>query len=629
MAFRVKRGQFDHFQGSARHPASCFPSSQHRKSQVHDRPLLCSRRHAHHRLIGGTNTCHASDQRFSSWFAICWLCCASRAAAAALDAPSVEDFGHWAYGRVTVLGDYLYMNGGEVSQLVNGEFANWRASDPMNSTISIDLKSSWTTTNAVRRTIAKPEDAPITNWPVLWTDASAGVFYSWGGAYAYGLNIRNNTPQWKFTADGSGSGTWSSEVNTNDVRYTQLHKTELGAVVTINDTMGLNIGGIAHGWTEVDGGPRHAIPGMVAFDMDNKLWQNGTSTFSPFGTGSIASARAEYMPSFGPSGLVVLLGGYQPSTLGSPDAEYALSFFDFRNLTLFDPETKKTYWQTTTGDFPDHPRTEFCTAIVSDSSSGGYEIFIYGGQNGRDNYDYADAYVLSLPGFFWKKLPDSPAGRRSCHDCAAVGKRQVLTVGGLQAHSKGWSHKDPAPLGLQVFDMTKLMWKDNYDAQAAEYVRADDIAQWYSSGSLEKVSWSSPELKGLFVTNGSATSQSKADGDRSSGTPIGAIAGGVAGGVVVLLGIGLAVWLLRRRKSQKPQEAELEASVQPDVNLSPEMRDVQPTAENVKLELEAISSPVSARYPSELSGSSNPYYRDLTATVAELDGGYQQTYQGR
>jgi len=571
----------------------------------------------------------ASDQRFSSWFAICWLCCVSRAAAAALDAPSVEDFGHWAYGRVTVLGDYLYMNGGEVSQLVNGEFANWRASDPMNSTISIDLKSSWATTNAVRRTIAKPEDAPITNWPVLWTDASAGVFYSWGGAYAYGLNIRNNTPQWKFTADGSGSGTWSSEVNTNDVRYTQLHKTELGAVVTINDTMGLNIGGIAHGWTEVDGGPRHAIPGMVAFDMDNKLWQNGTSTFSPFGTGSIASARAEYMSSFGPSGLVVLLGGYQPSTLGSPDAEYALSFFDFRNLTLFDPETKKTYWQTTTGDFPDHPRTEFCTAIVSDSSSGGYEIFIYGGQNGRDNYDYADAYVLSLPGFFWKKLPDSPAGRRSCHDCAAVGKRQVLTVGGLQAHSKGWSHKDPAPLGLQVFDMTKLMWKDNYDAQAAEYVRADDIAQWYSSGSLEKVSWSSPELKGLFVTNGSATSQSKADGDRSSGTPIGAIAGGVAGGVVVLLGIGLAVWLLRRRKSQKPQEAELEASVQPDVNLSPEMRDVQPTAENVKLELEAISSPVSARYPSELSGSSNPYYRDLTATVAELDGGYQQTYQGR
>jgi len=44
---------------------------------------------------------------------------------------------------------------------------------------------------------------------------------------------------------------------------------------------------------------------------------------------------------------------------------------------------------------------------------------------------HRDAYVLSLPGFFWKRLPDSTAGGRAGHSCAAVGKRQVLVVGGI------------------------------------------------------------------------------------------------------------------------------------------------------------------------------------------------------
>ena len=104
-----------------------------------------------------------------------------------------------------------------------------------------------------------------------------------------------------------------------------------------------------------------------------------------------------------------------------------------------------------------------------------------GGHNHRDRYIYADAYILSLPGFVWTQVPDltTAADARSDHTCVAVGKRQILSIGGTNT---AWSQPDPAPQGLVLFDMTEMRWKGSYDANAEAYERSTAIKNWYNNG---------------------------------------------------------------------------------------------------------------------------------------------------
>lgn len=132
--------------------------------------------------------------------------------------------------------------------------------------------------------------------------------------------------------------------------------------------------------------------------------------------------------------------------------------------------------------------------------------FIFGGENRINNRKkYKDAYILSLPGFVWTKLPDAPAGGRAYHQCVAVGRRQVLSIGGVETVNKD---RDKAPQGLLVYDMTAMKWNDFYDANLPAYEAPDTVKRWYKQNSLDKVQWSSDEVKQLFVkrTEGSGNS---------------------------------------------------------------------------------------------------------------------------
>ena len=77
-----------------------------------------------------------------------------------------------------------------------------------------------------------------------------------------------------------------------------------------------------------------------------------------------------------------------------------------------------------------------------------------------------------------------------------MGKRQVLTVGGLEFTTPG---KDEAPMGLMVYDMTAMKWKDSYDATLGDYERPDAISAFYKNGSLDRVQWSSKDVQSLFM----------------------------------------------------------------------------------------------------------------------------------
>lgn len=236
----------------------------------------------------------------------------------------------------------------------------------MNSTISIDISKSWTTSDAALRAIERPWASK--NNQVMWTDEEAGEFYVWAGSWLRGKNMTENE-LWKFTADGAGGGTWALEAPSNPAMFSALTQTEYAVYANTPDT-GFAIGGVASGWTDWGRAKNQAVPGMVAFNMKTKLWYNGTTSFSPVDT--LAAGGAHYIPNFGPDGLVMLLGGYAPLVDKVLDWG-VMDPNDLRNLTFFNPKTKETYWQTATGDIPEAPRTQFCLTGFQDPD-GGYEM---------------------------------------------------------------------------------------------------------------------------------------------------------------------------------------------------------------------------------------------------------------
>ena len=285
------------------------------------------------------------------------------------DVPSPQDFVRRFSSAAIVVGDYVYIDGGAIVQLENGAIRESRKTNQVNSTLSIDLSKSWTTTEVKFREIPKAP-GPVKANVALWADPARNSFYSWGGKWEYGVNM-TETALWKFSADGSGGGRWSAETPSNPSTFNGLVPAEFVAFANTNNT-GYAIGGIASGWTELYRGHSQVIPGMLSYNFDTKEWTNGTISegFSPFHT--LAMASAHYVPTFGPNGLIMVLGGHrlevdeEPSVGNSPA-------FNFENMTFFDPIAKKTYSQKATGSIPASPRSEFC-ATGFQNTDGGYEM---------------------------------------------------------------------------------------------------------------------------------------------------------------------------------------------------------------------------------------------------------------
>lgn len=107
-----------------------------------------------------------------------------------------------------------------------------------------------------------------------------------------------------------------------------------------------------------------ALPGLVQFNMTTKTFSN--SSAAGYQTNGTAERGAmHYVPSFGPNGLYVVMGG---------DYIIPTDLRDFGTISIFDPLSKKWYQQATSGSIP-KARVEFCTAGVN-STNGTYEMYV-------------------------------------------------------------------------------------------------------------------------------------------------------------------------------------------------------------------------------------------------------------
>ncbi|GAP86275.1 putative kelch repeat protein [Rosellinia necatrix] len=461
----------------------------------------------------------------------------------ASDIPSAQDFIRRGCHTVAVLGDYAYIDGGRITERVDGSAPADSPSYDVNTTWSIDLTEPWTSETVRFRSI--PKQAPLLSKQIHWTDPSTGSLYTYGGFSSDGSSPSQDL--WRFAADGSGGGAWTQVTQRDFVAFSKLKGT-FGAAFTQTKNVGFALGGAATKATDdsVDKEiPGYATPGLVSYNFRTGEWDNST-TSSYGGYGTSLNARAEYVP-FGPNGMVLFLGGAETPVDATNETIVETSW---NRVNMVDPVTKKWHAQMTSGTKP--PTIESHCSVGVPGPNGTYEIFLYGGVSDQIRDTSSEVYVLSLPGFvFFKGPQDAPP--RSDHQCAVVGKgqRQMLSMGGVDGENRTFTAPttaDPWAYGLGILDMTELKWTNSYDPDAPAYDSPTPVNDWYNAGNLDHVRWESDEVMGIFMKRDVSPtptpgSQTVAGGPHSTGV----IVGGAVAGVLGIAAIGMMSFVMVRR----------------------------------------------------------------------------------
>lgn len=240
--------------------------------------------------------------------------------------------------------------------------------DTASSTLSIDLSQDWVNATVVLQSTNKPPRAPLLSYPSMWWDERDKLFYSGATGRTSIFATPDDPPPlslWSFKPDGTGSGTWAEVIPAGDAIWENLTRTTYGYQASDGNTA-LVLGGVTTSQTspETKDISRDTLqPGLLQFDMRTQRFTNSSATsFNADGTGS--QGQMHFVPSFGPNGLFLMLGGDNASGLTTK--------YSFAEIKLYDAATQLWYNQTATGNVP-RGRQEFCVAGVN-STEGTYEM---------------------------------------------------------------------------------------------------------------------------------------------------------------------------------------------------------------------------------------------------------------
>ena len=235
-----------------------------------------------------------------------------------------------------------------------------------NALLSIDLSQNWTNGSVTIMPNVKPSGVPVLNVPSLWYHEQEGVLYT---GFAGEMSFFSNAPQlppqsvWSFKPDGTGSGSWNEVISPGTSALSGITQPSAGLTAYGPDSAWYLGGYPAKNGL---GGPFLVqwLPGMVEFDMASKSFTN-SSAAEYNANGAVIRGAMHYVPSFGQSGMVLVMGGI---TLPYTKA----GLVSFETVSVFDPAKKKWFDQLTTGNAPS-PRIQFCAAGIN-STTNTYEM---------------------------------------------------------------------------------------------------------------------------------------------------------------------------------------------------------------------------------------------------------------
>ncbi|CAJ2514047.1 Uu.00g021660.m01.CDS01 [Anthostomella pinea] len=308
------------------------------------------------------------------------------------------------------------------------------------------------------------------------------------------------------------------------------------------------------------------LGGMVVLDLVNHEATN-TSTDSVDDGNPRVRGGMVYIPQIGNMGVLVSLGGatgmdasLRPVSLSQVNIFYVESSRQTESTTPNDG----WYTQMITGEVPS-PRVDFCLVVVSAPDNSSFNIYLYGGWDPTQTKYFDDIWVLSIPSFTWTKVYEGTLPRFA-HTCHLVGNRQMITVGGINSTNLTGSGCDWEWMGVAILDLSTMEWGSIFDSNKTPYQVYEGISAVIGGGPdggatklLPDGGWTSTLVANLFTgtTNNTApySPKSGADGVTDnyfhipSKTNVGAIVGGVVGGVaLVAIAGGQCWWFSRRRR---------------------------------------------------------------------------------
>ncbi|KAL9595678.1 MAG: hypothetical protein Q9179_004890 [Wetmoreana sp. 5 TL-2023] len=334
-------------------------------------------------------------------------------------------------------------------------------------------------------------------------------------------------------------------------------------------TSGLGLGFISGGGTPDDD------VGLITFNASDPSAL--TWTYQSRGTPHLELGAMQYAR-FGDKGVLVAFGGYIDLSVAE--------LYDMSLIHVYDVDSKTWFNITATGDIP-LARSEFCSVISASPDDSSFQITIYGGWNIHEQTAFEDVYVLAIPAFQWIKIdvPDNADTRLSGNagryqmSCALYGDRQLFSVGGLlileevntivnmQSCNTSWAV-------ARMLDTTTFEWHRDFTPGSAAYAVPDRVSKIIGGGPSGGAKVTSPRggfndstLASIFrktvpkyaatsptlTANNTDTTQSSVP---ESSTSVGAIAGGVVGGVVALAILGSLLYVFRFRQQRKGQSSE-------------------------------------------------------------------------
>ncbi|KAF2687734.1 hypothetical protein K458DRAFT_294300 [Lentithecium fluviatile CBS 122367] len=377
-------------------------------------------------------------------------------------------------GQSAIVNGTLYMYGFRTSTSPQQENDTWT-----NDFLSLDLKKSWQIASPSLTGLPKPSGPPAVSLGYLWS--SFNSLYLYGGQYSDSPIVKPGPNSiWEYNI---GTSKWiehetpktsAGDSAEGDGQVVQRAAEGAGfSVATLG--RGWYFGGhlddfTTEGWSNQIG--RVYLKSLLEFTFPGRTNEaveslKGGKTASDSGvfrnvtegglqgTGSFperADGVLVYIPGFSDEGILLGLTGGDNDT-----------FTQMNTIDVYDIAKSKWYKQSTSGTMPKY-RVNPCAVVASAADGSSHNVYMFGGQNlqpAKDQTQYDDMWILSVPSFTWievdqsqQSIPYARAGH-SCH----VYDSQMIVLGGYVG--KELSCDSP---GIYVFNMSSLQWSDQFTA---------------------------------------------------------------------------------------------------------------------------------------------------------------------
>ncbi|KAK3353346.1 hypothetical protein B0T25DRAFT_456655 [Lasiosphaeria hispida] len=377
--------------------------------------------------------------------------------------------------QTALLNGTLYIYGGQAKTFAEQTTDTWN-----NDFLALDLTKSWDISSPSLSGLTQPSGPPAVANGYLWNDFNNLFLY--GGEFADNPYVEPAPESlWKYSI---ASKTWTeymsprtSAGNHSDGGDVPVQRSAEGAGLSVPE---LGLSWYFGGHLDLSTTPRwsnqiarvylksllefthpsYINDGVYALADGTGAGEGGTYrniTQGGLQADSGFTERADgvlvFVPGWGEKGVLVGLAGGTADTFSET----------LSTLDVYDIARSEWYHQQTSGT-PPSVRVNPCAVIASAPDASSFQIYLFGGQNlqpYREQVQYSDMYILSIPSFTWIKVDQSnssPPPARAGHTCN-LRDGQIVVVGGYI----GTSPACESP-GIFVFNATSLTWSSRFAA---------------------------------------------------------------------------------------------------------------------------------------------------------------------